>query len=166
MKTILLFSLMLLSCTTRNTKIEKNNALTGKVIKIVDGDTFDLLTDDKTTIRIRMNGIDCPERKQDYYQVCKDALAEYIFGKDVKLITHGKDRYTRTIADVFYKNENMNLKMIQNGFAWHYKKYSSNLIMAKAEEDARRKKIGLWTMDNAIAPWDYRKFKKQHLNGF
>jgi micrococcal nuclease len=166
MKTILLYSLMLLSCTTRNTTIEKNNTLTGKVIKIVDGDTFDLLTDGNITIRIRMNGIDCPERKQDYYQVCKDALAEYIFGKDVKLTVHGKDRYTRTLADVFYKNEIINLKMIKNGFAWHYKKYSSDQIMAKAEEDARQAKIGLWKMDSAIAPWDYRKFKKEHSKGF
>lgn len=162
MKTILLYSLMLLSCTTRNTTIEKNNAVTGKVIKIVDGDTFDLLIEDKTTIRIRMNGIDCPERKQDYYQVCKDALAKCIFDKNVTLITHGKDRYTRTIADVFYKNENINLDMLKNGFAWHYKKYSSDPIMAKAEEDARKAKIGLWSMKDPIAPWNYRKFKKEH----
>jgi len=162
MKTVLLYSLMLLSCTTQNKSIAKNDTLYGKVIKIVDGDTFDLLTDNKTTIRIRMNAIDCPERKQDYYQVCKNALAEYIFGKHVKLVTHGKDRYKRIIADVFYKNENVNLKMIQNGFAWHYKKYSSDPSMAKAEKDARVAKIGLWKKDNGIAPWDYRKFKKEH----
>ena len=92
--------------------------------------------------------------------MCKDALAEYIFKKDVKLITHGKDRYTRTIADVFYSKENINLKMIKNGFAWHYKKYSSDPVMAKAEQDARLGKIGLWQMGNAIAPWDYRKNKR------
>ena len=164
MKMILLYSLMLLSCSAKDTTIEKDNSINGKVIKIVDGDTFDILIDDKTTIRVRMNGIDCPERKQDYYQVCKDALAEYIFGKDVKLVTHGKDRYTRTIADVFYNKQNVNLAMIKKGYAWHYKKYSSDPVMAKAEQDARAAKLGLWKMENAIAPWDYRTFKKEHRN--
>lgn len=162
MKILLLYSLMLLSCSSKNNTIGTDNLINGKVIKIVDGDTFDVLTDDKITIRIRMNGIDCPERKQDYYQVCKDALAGYIFGKDVKLITFGKDRYTRTIADVFYNMQNINLAMIKNGFAWHYKKYSSDSIMAKAEEEARATKIGLWKMKNPIAPWGFRKFKKEH----
>ena len=166
MKSILLYLLFFLSCTARNNTIEKNNTLSGKVIKIVDGDTFDLLTENKITIRIRMNGIDCPERKQDFYKVSKDALAEYIFEKNINLITHGKDRYKRTIADVFYKTENINLKMIQNGFAWHYKRYSSDPVMAKSEEEARAAKIGLWEMKNPIAPWNYREFKKEHLKGF
>ncbi|MEO5648632.1 MAG: thermonuclease family protein [Ginsengibacter sp.] len=139
---------------------ETKEIITAKVIKIVDGDTFDVLTTGNNTIRIRMNGIDCPERKQDYYQVCKDALAQFIFGKNVQLITHGKDRYRRTIADVFYKNENINVAMIQNGFAWHYRKYSSDEIMEKAEQRARIKKIGLWKMSNAMAPWDFRKLNK------
>lgn len=166
MKSILLYSLLFFSCTTRDTIVEKKNTLEGKVIKIVDGDTFDLLMDNNITIRIRMNGIDCPERKQDYNQVCKDALAQYIFAKNINLETFGKDRYRRTIANVFYKNENINLMMIQNGFAWHYKKYSSDPIMSKAEEDARYAKIGLWIRDHAIAPWDYRKFKKEHSNNY
>jgi endonuclease YncB( thermonuclease family) len=107
-----------------------------------------------------MNGIDCPERKQDYYQVCKDALAQFIFGKNVQLTTHGKDRYQRTVADVFYKNENINIAMIENGFAWHYKKYSSDERMAQAEQNARIKKIGLWKMKDAMAPWTFRKLNK------
>ncbi len=161
MKTFLLYSFLLLSCSTKNSIVEKNYSLTGNVIKIVDGDTFDILTDSITTVRIRMNGIDCPERKQDYYQVSKDALIKYIFGKNVQLITYGTDRYKRTIADVFYNNKNINIAMIKNGFAWYYKKYSSDKEMAKAEQDARASKIGLWQMANPIAPWDFRRSKKK-----
>ena len=161
MKALLLYLFLLLSCSYRNIAIEKKYDLNGKVIKIVDGDTFDLLTESNTTIRIRLNAIDCPERKQDYYQVCKDALAGYISGKDVQLITHGKDRYTRTIADVFYNNENINLNMVRYGFAWHYKKYSSNPVMAKAEKDARKSKIGLWQMKDPVAPWEFRRAEKR-----
>ncbi len=127
------------------------------MIKIVDGDTFDLLTEDTVKIRIRLNGIDCPERKQDYYQVCKDALSQYIFGKNVLLVSHGTDRWKRIIADVYVKKESINLKMVKNGYAWHFKKYSKDKKLAEAEEAARKKKIGLWKMKDPIAPWNYRK---------
>ena len=129
----------------------------GKVVKIVDGDTFDLLTTDSSTIRIRLNGIDCPERKQDYFQVCKDALSQYIFGKNVILVTRGKDRWRRVIADVYINNEFINYKMVKNGFAWHFKKYSNDKRLADAEAEARKKKIGLWKMKDPIAPWNQRK---------
>jgi len=107
-----------------------------------------------------MNGIDCPERRQDYYQVCKDALREYIFDKNVSIIAKGKDRYKRTLATVYIGKENINLKMIFNGYAWHYKKYSSDTIMKQAESKARSRKAGLWAMQNPVAPWDFRRQKK------
>ena len=130
---------------------------TGMVVKIVDGDTFDMLTKEKNTLRIRMNGIDCPERKQDFYQSAKNALAGYIFNKDVKLVITGRDRNKRIIATVYCNGENINLSMIQNGYAWHYKKYSTDSVYAKAEQQARLARKGLWRMDHPIAPWDFRK---------
>ena len=145
-----------MSCSSRNSPLPNGNTLNGKVVKIIDGDTFDVLLGDNTTVRIRMFGIDCPERRQDYYQVCKDALGSYIFGKNVDIIIRDKDQYRRTVGEVFYLKENINLKMIQNGYAWHFKKYSSDPVMANAENKARKAKIGLWKMDNAIAPWKYR----------
>ena len=69
----------------------------GSVVKIVDGDTFDLLTAGKTTLRVRMYGIDCPEKKQDFYQSAKNALAVYIFKKNVQLKITGHDRNRRAI---------------------------------------------------------------------
>lgn len=133
----------------------------GRVIHIVDGDTFDLLTEDTVKIRIRLNGIDCPERKQDYFQVCKNALSDYIFGKDVILITHGRDRWKRVIADVYVEKESINLKMVENGFAWHFTKYSKDSNLARAEETARKKKSGIWKMKNPEAPWNFRKPAKK-----
>ena len=157
MKKLLLFLLVIFAINTSTFSQKQPGKLTGKVIHIVDGDTFDLLTEDTVKIRIRLNGIDCPERKQDYYQVCKDALSTYIFGKDVTLITHGKDRWKRVIADVYMNKEYINLKMVENGFAWHFKKYSKDINLAKAEENARKKKAGIWKMKNPEAPWNYRK---------
>ncbi|HXS54908.1 MAG TPA: thermonuclease family protein [Hanamia sp.] len=163
MKFFLFYTLVFLGWPVENVVVKNDPSLTAKVIKIVDGDTFDVLTKSNEVIRIRMNGIDCPERRQDYYQVCKDALSNYIFSRDVQLTVHGKDRYKRTIADVFYQDKNINLLMIRNGFAWHYKKYSTDAGMAKAEEKARRECIGLWKIKRPVAPWDFRKARKKQL---
>ena len=157
MKQLLLFLLVSFTISSPISAQKKPGKLTGRVIYIVDGDTFDLLTEDTVKIRIRLNGIDCPERRQDYYQVCKDALSGYIFGKNITLVTHGKDRWRRVIADVYVNKEYINLKMVKNGFAWHFKKYSKDTILAKAEETARKKKSGIWKMKNPEAPWNYRK---------
>ncbi|MEP7374459.1 MAG: thermonuclease family protein [Chitinophagaceae bacterium] len=158
MKLILFICLLLINSRQASRQSALNTVeQTSKVIKIVDGDTFDVLTKEKTTLRIRMNGIDCPERKQDFYQSAKNALAGYIFNKEVTLFITGRDRNKRTIATVYCNGENINLSMIKNGYAWHYKKYSSDTIYAKAEKVARLARKGLWRMDHPVAPWDFRK---------
>lgn len=157
MKRLLLCFLLPFAFHTSVFAQKQTGKLTGKVIHIVDGDTFDLLTKDTVKIRIRLNGIDCPERKQDYYQVCKDALSKYIIGKNVTLITHGRDRWRRVIADVYVNKQYINLKMVENGYAWHFKKYSKDKNLAKAEENAKIKKLGIWKMKNPEAPWNHRK---------
>lgn len=164
MKQFLIVSLIFLFTSSSIIIQKTQQKITGNVVKIVDGDTFDLLTQDTVKIRIRLNGIDCPERKQDYYQVCKDALSQYIFGKKVTLVIHGKDRWKRTLADVYVNNESINHKMIKNGFAWHFKKYSKDKKLAQAEEYARKKKMGLWKMKDPVAPWNHRNPVKRLPN--
>ena len=148
-----------------NASVSRSNQhLTGTVIKIVDGDTFDVLTAGNNRIRIRLYGIDSPERSQDHYRVCKNALGQFIAGRLVRLVPHGKDRNKRLIAEVFLNGENINLKMINNGYAWHFKKYAPDALYAKAEISARSAKRGLWQMAGAVAPWDFRKMKKKKSN--
>ena len=159
MKLFLLGCLFLLTYPAINNK--ETAEQTGTVVKIVDGDTFDLLTKDKRTLRIRMYGIDCPEKKQDFYQSAKNALAGYIFKKNVRLKITGHDRNRRTIAMVYCNGQNINLAMIKNGFAWHFIKYSSDANFAKAEKQARMAKAGLWKKPGAVAPWEFRKQKRQ-----
>lgn len=74
------------------------DSLTGKVVKVTDGDTITILVENRQ-IKIRLNAIDAPERKQDFGQKSKDALAELVFEKEVRVVTHGEDRYGRTIGD-------------------------------------------------------------------
>jgi len=116
---------------------------------------------DGTRIRVRMNGIDAPERKQDYYTQSKKTLADLSFGKQAIIVEHGHDRYRRLIADLFVDNQNINYRMVQLGMAWHFKKYSSDKQLADLENLARTRRHGLWAMPSPLAPWDYRALRRQ-----
>ena len=134
-----------------------------KVIKIVDGDTYDILLNDRTTKRIRMEGIDAPERGMPFYKVAKDYLGILCFSQVVRIEQTGNDWYGRTIVKTFLpKGKELGLLMIEAGYAWHFKKYSSDIQLANAEKDARNKRLGLWVDENPIAPWVWRRTKKEH----
>ena len=89
---------------TASEAAEQANEITGKVVGIIDGDTIDLLTADKTTIKIRLNGIDAPETGQPFGKNAKQYLSGFIGGQVVRVVTHGQDRYGRTIGDVFFNS--------------------------------------------------------------
>ena len=162
MKIVLFVSLLMLGCYTKN-DASTQTELTGKVIKIVDGDTYDILLDNHTTKRIRMEGIDTPERGMAFYKVAKDYLATLCFGQTVRIVPTNTDRNGRVIAKTFLTNgSELGLLMVAAGYAWHFKKYSSDIQLANAETVARNKKIGLWAGDMPIAPWDWRKNKIKH----
>lgn len=133
----------------------------GKVIKIVDGDTYDVLSADYKTIRIRMNGIDAPEKKQAYGQRSKDHLGLLCFGKTVRVVPVKYDRNKRLIADSFTESGlNLSREMVRSGYAWHFTKYSSDKNLRADEEHARSNRLGLWTDNQPIAPWTFRSMRK------
>jgi micrococcal nuclease len=135
------------------------NSLTGKVVSVSDGDTITILKD-QTQIKIRLNGIDCPEKKQDFGQVAKNFTSDLCFGKEVTIKSFGEDRYGRTIADVILPDGRiLNQELVKAGLAWHYKKYSKDTVLAEMEINARKEKIGLWKQGNEIAPWEFRKMR-------
>lgn len=150
--------------------IDATNEITGRVVGIIDGDTIDILSDDKTTIRIRLNGIDAPEKGQPFGATAKEFLSESIGGLDVRVVTHGKDRYGRVIGDVYSSDDadslphlsTVNATMVVNGLAWHYVKYAPDRNdLADAEKWAREKRLRLWSDRRSIAPWDWRKLSKE-----
>ena len=150
------------------------NEITGKVAHIVDGDTIDILTDDKTTIRIRLNGVDAPETGQPFGKNAKQYLSEKIGGQIVRVVTHGEDRYGRTLGDVYFNSVEdadippgatlpdweINRELVQHGLAWHFKKYSTDINLEMDEITARDRKLGLWSDARSIPPWDWRKLSK------
>ncbi len=107
--------------------------------------------------KIRLEGIDCPESKQDFGNKAKLAVSELCFDKEVVIIKSGEDRYGRTLGYVIVGKINVTKELLKQGLAWHYKKYNKDLELAKLEQKAREKKIGLWLMANPVAPWDFRR---------
>lgn len=132
----------------------------GKIIGVSDGDSVTLLDDKNQVFKIRLHGIDAPEKKQDYGTVSKNFLGDLIYDKMVWVKTNGMDRYGRTIG-IIYLNEEMNglsvnEKSLENGMSWHYKKYDKNILWERIELNAKENKIGLWKIPNPTPPWLFR----------
>jgi len=136
--------------------------ITGKVIGITDGDTFKLLKNNNTQIKVRLYGIDCPESGQPYSSVCKKYLSDLIFGKQVSLKDMGLDIYSRTLAIVYVDTINVNENMLTAGIAWHFKRYDNNPHWADLEKNARSERRGLWQDDNPIPPWEWRRNRQKN----
>jgi micrococcal nuclease len=131
--------------------------LKGKAVRIIDGDTFDLLVG-STTHRIRLAGIDAPEKKQDFSNASKQLLGQLCNGQLLTVVVTDTDRNKRKIAEVYTQQKLwINKELVVKGLAWHFTKYSSNKELANAELQARKLKIGLWSLVNPVAPWDWRK---------
>lgn len=129
-----------------------------KVIGIKDGDTFVVLIDNKEQV-IRLEHIDCPEKKQPFGTKAKQFASDLCFGQFVQLNHKNKyDRNKRLIAEIILINGlNVNKELVNNGLAWHFKKYSDSQEYAELEVIARNNLIGIWSEPNQIAPWDWRK---------
>jgi endonuclease YncB( thermonuclease family) len=159
-----LFAILLLSgC---NNKIDKNrNLVEGKVISIIDGDTYDVLSVGNERIRIRMEGIDAPEKGMPFYKVSKSYLSKLCFGKIIKVVITGKDNHKRFLGYTYLKDgTELSHEMISAGLAWHFKKYNSDTALSKLEIEARTLKKGLWINDNPMAPWTNRRLHKQGIS--
>lgn len=132
-----------------------------KVIGVSDGDTITVLKEG-VPLKLRLNGIDCPEKSQDFGQKAKDFTSELVFSKQVLVFARGKDRYKRTIAEVYLSGgENLSDLLIARGYAWWYRSFSKEIHRQILEEKAKAEKLGLWKEENAFAPWDFRKSQKQ-----
>jgi endonuclease YncB( thermonuclease family) len=142
------------------TTITTAQTYTGKVTAVKDGDTIEMLVNGKP-IRIRFFGVDAPEKGQPFGEKSRQFTAGLCFGKVVKAVQKSKDQYRRVVAEVFLPdNTSLNYRLLQAGFAWHYKNFSKSETWAAAELKARKEKAGLWKDAHPIAPWDWRKKKK------
>ena len=131
------------------------------VVSVLDGDTIEVLHNNRPE-RIRLSGIDCPEKGQAYGQKAKHEVSALVFGKEVTLQTHGHDRYKRTLADVLLPDgTNVNHELVKNGWCWWYRKYAPrDMVLEGLEKSAREAKKGLWSDSQPVPPWEWRKRSK------
>jgi endonuclease YncB( thermonuclease family) len=124
-----------------------------RVIGVADGDTVTVLSG-KTQTKIRLHGIDCPEKGQAFGNKAKQLTSELCYGQNVEVCPVDTDRYGRTVATVKLPDgRELNLELIRAGMAWHYKRYSDDKAYALAEKQARDAGIGLWRDRDPIPPW-------------
>ena len=130
----------------------------GQVVGVIDDGTIEVLHNGKAE-RIRLHGIDCPEKAQPYGKHAKHAASALVFGKAVTLHTFGKDKYGRTIAEVLLQDgTNMNHELVKEGWCWWYRKYAPrDTVLEGLETEAREAGRGLWADLLPVPPWEWRK---------
>ena len=144
------------------------DTLTGRVVRVTDGDTIVVLDAGNAQHKIRLTGIDAPEKKQAFGMKSKEHLSEAVAGKFVVVEYEKRDYYKRILGKVLLNDQDMNLKQIEAGLAWHYKKYQDEQAAtdrgkySDAELDARQRERGLWADRAPVPPWEYRRAKRSH----
>ena len=130
---------------------------------VADGDTITVMHEGKGK-RIRLYGIDTPEKGQAFGKRAKQFTSNMGCGKTVEVEPKDVDRYGRTVGLVSINGESLNQALIKSGFAWVYRKYCKEPFCKdwlNFESAARYGKIGLWSEPNPIVPWEFRRSKNK-----
>jgi micrococcal nuclease len=133
----------------------------GSVVGVLDGDTLDVLHN-RHAERIRLHGIDCPEKGQAFGKVAKLAASALVFGRTVTVKPYDTDRYKRVVAEVFLADgTNLNHQLVKDGWCWWYRKYApEDTVFERLQNEARERRKGLWADPNPTPPWEWRKAKR------
>ncbi len=151
--------LILFSCSLQAATLQ------GKVVSVSDGDTIKVLDATNTQHKIRLQGIDAPEKAQPFGQKSKQSLSQLVYNKQVTVEYQKKDKYGRTLGKVLHNGTDVCLEQIKLGMAWHYKQYKSDQpkedreTYAQAELASRSMAVGIWKDKNPTPPWEFRKQK-------
>jgi len=140
-----------------------DNIITGKVIKVADGDTITILINTKEQVKIRFAGIDCPERKQPWGRNATEALKTVLAAEPATIEVMDIDRYKRTVGRVYIKGMNINRYSVKSGNCWVYPQYAEDRELYKLQNEAKAAKHGLWRLpeNERMPPWEWRKSKRK-----
>ena len=137
--------------------------LRGVVVGVTDGDTITVLDDGHKKHKVRLAGIDTPERHQPFADRARQYLLTLAFKKQATLDCYKTDQYKRRVCRVWVEGKDVALAQVQAGLAWHYKRFekeqtpSERASYARAEDDARASRIGLWQSNRPVPPWEFRQ---------
>ena len=135
----------------------------GLVVGVADGDTITVLDQQKNTYKIRLQGIDAPEKKQAFGEKSKQSLHDLVHSKQVRIEYDKEDKYGRIVGKVTVDDVDVCLQQLVLGMAWHYKKYQSEqsvsdrAVYSDTELKSKSLKLGLWSDDTPMPPWEFRK---------
>jgi len=129
---------------------------TATVVAIHDGDTISVRTS-RETVRVRLEGIDCPEYRQPYSARAKRFTSDFVYRKTVTVESRGEDQYGRLLARVRVDGVEVNEALVSNGLAWHYQRGEIDAALSGAERTARAARVGLWADPNPVPPWQWRR---------
>lgn len=136
---------------------------TGKVVSVTDGDIIKVMHEGKSE-KIRLYGIDCPEKAQAFGKRAKKFTSKMVFGKTVEVESIAKDRNKRTIGIVTIDGTTLNEALIKAGYAWVYNRYCKKPICRKwnkLHKEAQKNRLGLWQDPEPMAPWKWRRQKRE-----
>src|SRR5262245_60417944 len=129
----------------------------GKVVGVSDGDTITVLHD-RQPEKVRLNGIDAPEKGQAFGEKARQFTARLAFGQEVIVRVLDHDRHGRTVADVILSDgRSLNRELVRAGYAWWYRRYSKDLSLSELEAQARLARAGLWADQQPTPPWEWRR---------
>jgi endonuclease YncB( thermonuclease family) len=137
------------------------------VVRIADGDTITLLDSNNTQHRIRLQGIDAPESHQGFGAQSRKHLSDMIFDKNVTALCDKTDQYGRQVCKIVFDDRDINLEQVKAGMAWHYKDYereqsaNDRELYARAEDEARKARRGLWVDANPTEPSEFRRDERR-----
>ncbi len=143
---------------------EEELVLIGRVTRIVDGDTIDVQLD-SGVIRVRMQGIDTPERGQPMFTEASAALRDLVGDKPVELLPSGQFSFERMVARVYADGNDVNAEMIKGGFAMAERRFLHDFEDGDSycafEHSARSEGLGIWPLpaEQRVAPWEWRRRK-------
>ena len=146
-------------------QIRETEKFSGNVVKVVDGDTIIILVEGNKTQKIRLYGIDCPEKRQAFGKKAKKFTSSLVAGKNVKIVPIVNDRYGRLVALVYVDGVCVNQKIIEAGYAWVYTRYCDQQPLCSnwlyLELNARCFHMGLWNNKYPQAPWNFRRNRRK-----
>jgi endonuclease YncB( thermonuclease family) len=136
--------------------------LRGKVVGIADGDTLTVLSAENKQYKVRLGGIDAPERRQPHYEAARQNLSMLAFGKMVTVDWHKRDVYGRLVGKVEAEGRDVGLAQVRAGLAWWFRKYAheqstfERSVYESAEREAQKHNRGLWRSSKPMPPWEWR----------
>jgi endonuclease YncB( thermonuclease family) len=146
-----------------HTSVQPQSIITGKVVRVADGDTIILLDAQNKQTKIRFYGIDAPEKAQDFGEVSRKYLANMLAGKNVVATVVNIDQYDRYVSRIKFGDKEVAEEMLKAGMVWVYTSFCDIPECKRWKQlatQARNAKIGLWANPHAQKPWRWRQENK------